>query len=179
MSKLAYYVAATMDGYIATQEHKLDWLENFTLGDDATQYDDFYQTIGAVVMGAETYCWIMSNSPDDWPYQNVPTFIVTSRDLPVPPCLDITLLRGDVGAIAIKAKLAAKGKDVWLVGGGKTAAYFAEAGELQQLFITTIPVFIGTGVAVLPVSHNVSVTPKVQRILQSGAMECVLDVKRD
>jgi hypothetical protein len=39
-----------MDGYIATQQHKLDWLESFTLGDDATPYDDFYHTIGAVVM---------------------------------------------------------------------------------------------------------------------------------
>lgn len=36
LSKLVYYVAATMDGYIATQQHKLDWLESFTLGDDAT-----------------------------------------------------------------------------------------------------------------------------------------------
>ncbi|WP_141651715.1 hypothetical protein [Pseudomonas fluorescens] len=91
----------------------------------------------------------------------------------------MTLLQGDAGAIATKARQAAKGKDVWLAGGGKTAAYFAEAGELQQLYITTIPVFIGAGVAVLPVSHNVSVTPKVQRILQSGAMECALDVKRN
>ncbi|MEL3925737.1 hypothetical protein V1481_20540 [Aeromonas enteropelogenes] len=63
----------------------------------------------------------------------------------------------------------------WL--GGETAAYFAEAGELQQLFITTIPVFLGSGVAVLPVSHNLRVIPKVQRILQSGALECVSDVK--
>ncbi|EXF92902.1 deaminase [Pseudomonas fluorescens HK44] len=99
--------------------------------------------------------------------------------MPVPPGLDMTLLQGDAGAIATKARQAAKGKDVWLAGGGKTAAYFAEAGELQQLYITTIPVFIGAGVAVLPVSHNVSVTPKVQRILQSGAMECALDVKRN
>ncbi|MFK3818291.1 hypothetical protein ACI2KG_17080 [Pseudomonas sp. NPDC089407] len=47
MSKLVYYVAATLDGYIATQQHTLDWLENFTLGNDATAYDDFYQTVGA------------------------------------------------------------------------------------------------------------------------------------
>ncbi|MNN79550.1 hypothetical protein D3C81_1962040 [compost metagenome] len=65
------------------------------------------------------------------------------------------------------------------MGGGKTAAYFANAGELQQLFITTIPIFLGKGVAVLPVHQNVSVTPKVQRILQSGAMECISDVNRD
>ncbi|MFL1553667.1 dihydrofolate reductase family protein, partial [Pseudomonas sp. D47] len=117
-------------------------------------------------MGAETYSWIMSTSPDDWPYQNAPAFVITSRDLPVPSGLEITLLQGDAGAITKKVKQAAKGKDVWLVGGGKTAAYFAEAGDLPQLFITTLPIFLGTGVAVLPVGHNVSVIPKVQRILQ-------------
>lgn len=110
MSKLVYYFAATMDGYIATQQHKLDWLESFALGDDATPYEDFYQTIGAVVMGTETYSWIMSNSPDDWPYQNLPAFVITSRDLPVPPGLEITLLQGDAGAITAKVKQATKGK---------------------------------------------------------------------
>lgn len=177
MSKLVYYVAASMDGYIATQQHKLGWLENFTLGDDATPYDDFYQSIGAVIMGADTYNWIMKNAPDDWPYENVPAFIMTHRELAIPAGLNITLVQDDAKTIAAQAKLAAGEKDVWLVGGGKTAAYFAEVGELQQLFITTIPVFLGSGVAVLPVSHNVQVIPKVQRILQSGALECVSDVK--
>ncbi|CDG22379.1 conserved protein of unknown function [Xenorhabdus poinarii G6] len=176
MSKLVYYVASSMDGYIATQQHQLDWLENFTLGDDATPYDDFYQTIGAVIMGRETYHWIIKNASGDWPYQNIPAFIMTSRDLPIPPGLDITLVQGEARVIAAQAKCASRGQNVWLVGGGKTAAYFAEAGELQQLFITTIPVFIGSGVEVLPVSHNVNVTPKVQRILQSGAIECISDI---
>lgn len=178
MSTLVYYVAATLDGYIATQQHKLDWLENFALGDDATAYDDFYQTIGAVVMGSQTYEWIMSNAPDDWPYQDVPAFVMSNRNLSAPANLDITFLRGDASAIAVRARQAAKGKNVWLVGGGKTAACFANAGELQQLFITTIPTFIGTGVPVLPVDRALEVVLREQRTLQSGAMECILDVKK-
>ncbi len=80
MSKLIYYVAASMDGYIATQDHELDWLTNFILGDDATPYDDFYQSIGAVIMGGKTYSWIMENAHGDWPYKDVPAFILTSQD---------------------------------------------------------------------------------------------------
>ncbi len=45
-----------------TENHELDWLYEFTLGDDATPYDDFYREIGAVIMGAETYEWIMKLS---------------------------------------------------------------------------------------------------------------------
>ncbi|AUZ47297.1 dihydrofolate reductase family protein [Pseudomonas orientalis] len=179
MSTLVYYVAATLDGYIATEQHKLDWLDNFALGDDATPYDDFYETVGAVVMGSQTYDWIMSNAPDDWPYQDVPAFVMSNQDLSAHPNLNITFVKGDARDIAIRARSAAKGKNVWLVGGGKTAACFANAGELQQLFITTIPVFLGSGVPVLPVDHALEVVLRKQRTLKSGAIECVLDVKMD
>ncbi|MBN3819703.1 dihydrofolate reductase [Paraburkholderia sp. Se-20369] len=179
MSKLVYYVAATMDGYIATQQHTLDWLENFPLGDDATPYDDFYRGIGAVIMGGGTYQWIVANSAGDWPYKDVPAFILTRRDLPVSPGLNIVLRQGSAHAIAAEATRAAGGKDVWVVGGGKTAAFFADAGELQQLVVTTVPVFIGAGIAMLPVSRNVSVHPTSQRVLKSGAMESVLDIRRN
>lgn len=177
MSTLVYYVAATLDGYIATEQHTLDWLENFALGDDATAYHDFYQTIGAVVMGSDTYHWILSNAPDNWPYPDVPAFVMSSRTLSAPANLDITFVSGDAETIAAKARQAAKGKNVWLVGGGKTAACFADAGQLQQLFITTLPIFLGSGVPVLPVERSLEVVLKKQRTLQSGAMECAWDVK--
>jgi dihydrofolate reductase len=121
----------------------------------------------------------MSNAPDDWPYQDVPAFVMSNRNRSAPANLDITFVRGDAGAIAARARQAAKGKNVWLVGGGKTAACFADAGELQQLFITTIPIFLGSGVPVLPVDRALAVVPRKQRTLQSGAMECVMDVKAD
>ncbi|SQC93495.1 Uncharacterised protein [Cedecea neteri] len=80
--------------------------------------------------------------------------------------------------IAAQARTAAKGKDVWLVGGGKTAAMFAEAGELQRLFITQIPVVIGSGIPLLPVSKPVNLKPVTQKVLKSGAVEFIADVSR-
>ncbi|KER01405.1 dihydrofolate reductase [Photorhabdus temperata subsp. temperata] len=150
MPKLIYYVAATIDGFIANNTHDLDWLDEFVLGDDATPYDDFF-----------------------------PTFVLSHRTLPKHEGLNITITNKAAGDIAAVAKKAANGKNVWLVGGGKTAAYFAEAGELQQVFLTTIPVFLGTGIEVLPVSEKVSVTPKTQRFLRSGAIEILLGVNID
>jgi hypothetical protein len=50
---------------------------------------------------------------------------------------------------------------------------------LQQLFITTLPIILGSGVPVLPVDRAFEVVLRKQRTLQSGAMECVLDVKAD
>ncbi|WP_340613948.1 dihydrofolate reductase family protein [Xenorhabdus thailandensis] len=177
MSKLIYYVAATMDGYIATKNHELGWLYDYPPGDDATPYDEFYQNIGATIMGAGTYEWIMKNAAGEWPYQNIPSFILSSRNLTIFSDINAVVIQDNPKNIAAKARDAAKGKDVWIIGGGKTAASFADAGELQQLFITTVPVFLGSGIPVLPVNQAIHVTPNKQRCLRSGAIETIMDIK--
>ncbi|MGE0968590.1 dihydrofolate reductase family protein (plasmid) [Klebsiella sp. WOUb02] len=176
MSGLVYYVAASLDGFIATHQHALDWLNNFTLGDDATPYDDFYQTVGAVIMGGTTYCWIIENFRGEWPYKNVPVFVLTRQFLPTPQELNIATVSGSATDIATLAKSVAADKKVWVVGGGKTAAFFADAGELSQLQITTIPVFLGSGIPVLPADRLIYVKPVSHRILKSGATEIVLQI---
>ncbi|MCC8368081.1 dihydrofolate reductase family protein [Xenorhabdus sp. PB61.4] len=177
MSKLIYYVAATMDGYIATENHELGWLETFALSDDATPYETFYQGIGAAIIGAGTYEWIMKNTAGHWPYQNIPSFILSSRNLPVPAEINAVITHDSASEIAAKARAAAKDKDVWIIGGGETAAFFADAGELQQLFLTTVPVFLGSGIRVLPVNHLIEAVPNKQRLLSSGAIETIMDIK--
>ncbi|OTA20569.1 dihydrofolate reductase [Xenorhabdus beddingii] len=177
MSKLIYYVAATMDGYIATDNHELGWLDECSLGDDATPYDAFYQDIGAAIMGAGTYEWVMQNTSGEWPYQTIPSFILSSRNLTVPAGINAVVTQDSPKIIAAKAKAAAKNKDVWVIGGGKTAASFADAGELQHMFVTTVPVFLGSGIPVLPVSQAIHVTPNKQRLLRSGAIETLMDIQ--
>lgn len=59
--KTQYYTATTLDGFIAGEDHSLDWL--FSLGDiNATSYPDFIKGVGALAMGSGTYEWMMRNS---------------------------------------------------------------------------------------------------------------------
>ncbi|WAP52237.1 dihydrofolate reductase family protein [Arthrobacter sp. ATA002] len=46
----------------------------------------------------------------------------------------------------------AGGRNVWVVGGGDVAAQFAEAGLLDEMWVTYMPVALGTGRRLLPVS---------------------------
>lgn len=176
MSKVVYYVASTMDGYIATKEHTLGWLESYEISSDATPYEEFYQTIGALIMGSKTYEWILANSPNEWPYRDLPIFVISKKILEKPSCADITFVQDSATDLAEKAKKLADGKDVWVVGGGKTAAYFANSKELDQLFITTIPTFIGDGVSLLPVEKEIKTILRSYRPLKCGAIEYILDV---
>ena len=100
MSKIVYYVAASLDGYIATEDHSVAWLEGFAFGDDVTPYDEFYKTVGAVVMGGDTYRWIMAHSADKWPYAERPSLVISRQPQVIPEGLNITQVTGDVSQIA-------------------------------------------------------------------------------
>ena len=54
-----YCTASSLDGFIATVEHSLDWL--FQLGDvNETSYPSFVQDVGALAMGASTVEWMLA-----------------------------------------------------------------------------------------------------------------------
>lgn len=58
--KTQYYTASTLDGFIATEDHSLEWL--FPLGDIAeTGYADFFAEVGALAMGSSTFQWMMDH----------------------------------------------------------------------------------------------------------------------
>ena len=151
--KTQYYTAASLDGFIATTDHSLDWL--FPLGDvNETSYTDFIKDIGALAMGSHTYEWMLKHAinatpPQPWPYEQ-PTWIFTSRTLPTVPGVDLRFARGDVRAVHREMAAAAKGKNVWIVGGGELVGQFYDAGLLDDIFVQVGSVTLGSGKPLLP-----------------------------
>ncbi|MDQ3094702.1 MAG: dihydrofolate reductase, partial [Actinomycetota bacterium] len=59
MSRTQYYTATSLDGFIATADHSLDWLFiRQQEGDGPMNYGEFIADVGAVAMGSTTYEWI-------------------------------------------------------------------------------------------------------------------------
>ena len=81
MPRTVYYTATTLDGFIATPDHRLDWLVTRQVDNNGPMgYDTFIADIGAIAMGANTYRWILDNHPDmEWPY-TMPAWVLTHRD---------------------------------------------------------------------------------------------------
>ncbi|MCC3275248.1 dihydrofolate reductase family protein [Arthrobacter sp. zg-Y20] len=150
MPKVIYYVASSLDGFIATEDNSLDWLLQFGFEAFQAHYDRFIAGVGAVVMGGETYRWLRTEEPDNWSYRQ-PCWVLTSREESAPPQADVRFASGDVREVLAAARDAAGERDVWLVGGGNVAAQFADAGLLDELWVTYMPVALGTGRRLLPV----------------------------
>ncbi|HEY0825360.1 MAG TPA: dihydrofolate reductase family protein [Ramlibacter sp.] len=150
-----YYTAASLDGFIATEDDSLEWL--FPLGDvNDTSYPHFIQGVGALAMGSATYEWMMrhvvkpgSGQPGAWPYTQ-PAWVFSSRKLPAVPGADIRFVQGDVRPVHAQMRAAAGGRNVWLVGGGGLVGQFHDAGLLDEIIVQVGSVTLGSGKPLLP-----------------------------
>lgn len=145
-----FYTASSLDGFIATSEHSLDWLLTQDFDENGPMaYPAFAEGIGALAMGASTYEWIMRNEDGRWTYAQS-TWVLTHRDLAAPASVDIRFAQGDVRRVHAEMTEAAAGKDLWIVGGGELAGQFADAGLLDEVWVQFAPVTLGSGAPLLP-----------------------------
>ena len=153
--KTQYYTAASLDGFIATTDHSLDWL--FPLGNiEDTSYPSFIREVGAIAMGSHTYEWILrhhlnpeASRPQAWAYSQ-PTWVFSSRSLSGVPGADVRFVEGDVRPVHREMFAAAAGRNVWIVGGGDLAGQFHDHGLLDELFVQVGSVTLGAGKPLLP-----------------------------
>jgi dihydrofolate reductase len=153
--KTQFYTAATLDGFIATEDDSLDWL--FALGDPTNStYPKFIEDVGALAMGSVTYEWVLGHSAEviasvgsAWPYTQ-PTWIFTHRQLKPVPGADIRFASGDVRAVHKAMRAAAGEKNIWVVGGGELVGQFYDAGLLDEIIVQIGSAILAGGKPLLP-----------------------------
>lgn len=153
--KTQYFAAASLDGFIATEDDSLDWL--FPLGElNASSYPAFIAGIGALAMGSCTYEWMVRHADKvaestgaAWPYSQ-PAWVFTTRVLPHVNGADVRFVSGKVREIHACMAAAACGKNIWIVGGGDLAGQFHDAGLLDELIVQIGSVTLGKGKPLFP-----------------------------
>lgn len=156
MSATSYYCAMTLDGYIAESDDTLGWLleyqGSYPDGDDEpgkAGYEAFYEGVGALVSGSVTYEFVLDHIDDvaEWPYKGKPMWVLSSRNLPPPAGegADVRIAKARVEDLHGEMLEAAGDRDLWVVGGGNVASQFADAGLLDEVIITVVPVVLGAG----------------------------------
>jgi dihydrofolate reductase len=153
MSKTKYYVASSIDGFIADERDGLDWLFQFDDPAVTAHHARFLEGIGALAMGARTYEFVV-RSGDAWPYASLPTWIFTHRTLPKIPGANLVFTDEAPERVHASIVAAAAGRDLWLVGGGDLVSQFAARGLLDELDVAVVPVLLGKGAPLLPIRHT-------------------------
>lgn len=157
MARTVFYTATTLDGFIATDDHSLDWLMTRVPGKDGPlDYTAFIAGIGSLCMGANTYGWVYRYSHDDngvetepWAYSQ-PCWVFSHHEVHPWPGADLRITAAPVADVHADLLAAAGGGDVWVVGGGDLAGQFLDEGLLDEVIVNIAPVTLGSGKPLLP-----------------------------
>lgn len=165
--KASVFIATSLDGFIARQDGRLDWLP----GDECEPhgYDEFMATVDAIVMGRKTFETVLTFP--GWPFTK-PVIVLSSRpdDLAAPAGVACEMMDGTPHEIV--ARLAGRGMRHLYIDGGVTIQRFLEAGLIQRMTITRIPVLLGTGFSLFgPVPHDIRLTHVATRTYPSGMVQ--------
>ena len=143
--RIRVYMAMSLDGYIAGEGGDLSWLPTEEVVDpgDAVSFDAFMADVGAMLMGRRTYD-VVAGFGGLWPYGDCPVLVATHRPLGAPPAT-VRAVEGSFDDLADAALDAAGGKDVY-VDGGRMVQQALQAGRLDELIVTVVPMLLGGGV---------------------------------
>jgi dihydrofolate reductase len=145
-------MAASLDGFIARKDGRVDWLETsdeFAGGDtmDPGSVEAFLKTIDCYVMGSRTYETALNFEAKGfgWSYGNKPTFVLTSRDLP--RTRDTVAFHSGNLAQFVNERLRPTFRSIWFVGGGAVCGECLRLGLADELRYSILPILIGDGVS--------------------------------
>ncbi|MEH7275889.1 dihydrofolate reductase family protein [Neobacillus vireti] len=151
MKKLVFYGAISLDGYLARENHSLDWLIG-TEGEDETGYDDFYTSVDTILMGRSTYDQINILSPEKFPYEGKECYVF-SRKL-TGSTENVTFINDEIAGFTQSLK-EQEGDRIWIVGGGEVLKPLLQAKLVDEFIIQIAPSILGRGIPMFtPGNHE-------------------------
>ncbi|HUK22846.1 MAG TPA: dihydrofolate reductase family protein [Gemmatimonadales bacterium] len=161
----AVFVGTSLDGFIARRDGKLDFLP--AGGGEDHGYSEFFAGVDTLVIGRKTYETVLEFP--EWPYGSKPIVVLSSREIERPRDSRAIVERMAGHPREIVARLEARGARDLYVDGGVTIQRFLEAGLIQRLVVTRVPVLIGSGIPLFgPLSRDIRLRHIETRQYPSG-----------
>ena len=156
MKKIILYIAESLDGYVATKDGGVSWLDEFNTVPNADYgYDKFINSIDTVVQGNTTYQQFKDKHIGKNSY-------VFSHSSATPADDGVTFVKGSTRKF-VDSLDEETHHNIWLVGGPNLLASFLNEGQVNELIIFIIPVLLRNGI---PLFGNLEITPQI--LLQSN-----------
>jgi len=139
------YIALSLDGYIATPDGEVEWLEPFF--DEDYGYESFMSEIGCAVMGRLTYDQVLDFG--EWPYPEHDVYVLSRSSISGLPERTIGWPGTPAELITHLGEAGSEG-DCWLIGGGQLIREFERLGAIDEYELFVMPVTLGSGVPLFP-----------------------------
>jgi dihydrofolate reductase len=178
-------MAASLDGFIARKDGRVDWLETsdeFVGGEtmDPAFVEAFLKTIDCYVMGSRTYETALGFEAKGfgWAYGDKPTFVLTSRELPRTRDT-VEFYSGDLAQL-VDGRLRPTFRNSWFAGGGLVSGECLRLGLADEVRYSILPVLIGEGLPFFEkLDRDVALHLAEVKAYKSGMVALRYEVRRD
>lgn len=183
-SRVTVHMVASLDGFIARRDGRVDWLETsdeFVGGEtlDSASIEAFLGTIDCYVMGSRTYETALSFEAKGlgWAYGEKPTFVLTHRELPRSQ-KSVEFHSGDLSEL-VNGRLRPAFQSIWFVGGGLVCGECLRLGLADEVRYSIVPILIGDGVPFFDkLDKDVALHLAEVKAYRNGMVELRYEVRR-
>ncbi|MGE5421540.1 MAG: dihydrofolate reductase family protein, partial [Chloroflexota bacterium] len=137
--KVILFIAASLDGYIATQDEDLSFLSIVSMEGEDYGYEEFIRNVDTVIMGRKTYDWIIKEV-HEYPHPDKDSYIITRT--PRPDQDRIRFYSGNLKDLIRLLKLDDNGKDIFIDGGAEVIDVLLKENLIDEFIISIIPILL-------------------------------------
>jgi dihydrofolate reductase len=184
MRKVKYFVANSLDNFIARPDGGVEWLFM-----DGTDYGmkEFFASIDTMLMGRKTYEFTLSHNPRPKrkskkakPKRSSKFGMrsyIFSRTLKPEENEDVEIISENAGEFVRNLK-AEEGKDIWLMGGGELARSMFAENLVDEIGLNVHPVLLGAGIPLFPdIGKQIDLELLECKAYQNGCVQLTYRVK--
>jgi dihydrofolate reductase len=161
MRELVYSVAASLDGFIAGPNGEYDWI----IQDPTMDFGEIFRQFDTAVMGRNCYEGMLrlGHSPKEL---GMKTYVASTTLIPAQHP-EVSIISTDVAKTVADLKRKSR-KSIWLFGGGTIFRSLLDAGLVDRVEVSVIPILLGGGVPLVPPGRRWPLNFKDSRTFPSG-----------
>jgi dihydrofolate reductase len=158
----AVFIGTSLDGFIASDNGDLSWLEPEGVDIGDAGYDAFWAGVDAMLVGRATYD--VAAGSDSWLYAGKRVLLLSSTaDAGADPRVEVVRSLDEAAERLAGVRT--------YVDGGQVIRAALRAGHVRELTVTTVPVLLGRGIPLFGDLPRLALEHTATRVLPYGYVQ--------